>query len=287
MQNAYGAPGGAAYAYGPPGEHNAPPGAAGMGSSPALPGGADAERAVAVAAAGPMDSQTRCLCTCWFGAGCCVTFGAGWGLAAAIQSAIGDVQEFLLKGPAEVVQLLCLLVFGVVVSLLDFPFADTSPTWRDVRDGIGKYVHLLTRLTGKGLVLVFLGTNLWALLWENDLSPLLAVLIGVLCVLVGFVTFAKGVGDSRKLNKMREYFRKVEHGPSELQQRYGECARTQGVKGLTHIEFNKLASQTGGLKFQPGDLRYIFNALSSRPHRDYVSLEDLENWVKTPYMAIL
>jgi len=158
-----------------------------------------------------------------------------------------------------------LLLFGGVLAVLDTPFFKTIKAMGDLKMYIGKYINLLTRVTGKGLAFLFVGSLLFSTMWDNLDGGLLLFLAVVLCIVpaaVGMAAIAIGVMKSQKLSKARKH---IEQGA--LEQRYDYYAQTyRGPQGgLTPAEFNTLTMENGGFKWEDADLKLIFNALVSNP----------------------
>lgn len=189
-----------------------------------------------------------------------------------------------------------MIAFGGVLAILDNPFYNIKMIV-DAKMYIGKYVNILTRVTGKGLCFVFLGSSLFAAMWENLSNGFLLFLAVMLCVspvLVGLAAIFIGVMKSQKLAKARI---KLAEGSPE--QWYDQLAQTyRGPQGgLTPNEFNDLTNRNGGFKWEGADLKLIFNALVSNPtwrmagstnqggtrpgttEEPKIPKEDLMNWI--------
>merc|ERR1719506_3532145 len=97
------------------------------------------------------------------------------------------------------------------------------------KQDIHKYAKFLTRLTGRGVWYIFMGTMTFATLWENNISPFLAVVLGFFVFGVGVASTAIGVIKSRKLEKVRlnVYQHKQNGKLSQLYQEHARAAPTQ------------------------------------------------------------
>merc|ERR1712151_684716 len=130
---------------------------------------------------------------------------------------------------------------------------------------IGKYVNLLTRVTGKGVTFVFVGSCLFSGMWDNLQGGFMLFLAVVLCLfptVVGFISIVIGIMKSQKLSKARKHV-----ALGALEQRYDQWAQTYrgAMGGLTPAEFNGLTMENGGFRWEDADLKLIFNALVSNP----------------------
>merc|ERR1719337_512246 len=68
--------------------------------------------------------------------------------------------------PAGFVTVLFQLFFGLLMVVLDFPIPHPSPMLANVRAHIYKFFLFLTRFTGRGLWYLFLGTMIFATLFD-------------------------------------------------------------------------------------------------------------------------
>lgn len=187
-----------------------------------------------------------------------------------------------------------LLAFGAILAVLDTPFFKAIKIISDMKMYVGKYVALLTRVTGKGLAFIFLGSSLFTGMWDNLEGGFQLFLSVVLCLgpaVVGLAALVIGILKSKKLNMAK---RKLD--PNTLDQRYDQWARTypgpQG--GLTQQEFNGLTAEAGADTWEDADLKLIFNALVSNPTQRMtapsstggeteakIPREDLKTWVSS------
>lgn len=157
-----------------------------------------------------------------------------------------------------------LTVFAAVIAVLYTPFFKTIKMVMDAKMYIGKYIQFVTRVTGTGVMFIFLGSMLFVTMYTNAEGGFFVFLSVILCLfpfLVGCGAMAIGVLKSKKLDKAR---RQLEH---VIDQRYDHFAQTfRGpTGGLTMNEFNMLTLENGNFKFQSLDLKLIFNALVSNP----------------------
>lgn len=196
----------------------------------------------------------------------------------------------------DALELTYLVVFGAILAVLDTPFFKTIKLMGDLRMYIGKYINLVTRVTGKGVTFVFLGSTLFCTIVNTSGSQVWKVLGFFICgvpTLVGCAAIVIGIMKSQKLSKARQHL-----ATGALQQRYEQYAQThRGPQGgLTPAEFNGLTMENGGFKWEDADLKLIFNALVSNPawrinpaaqqgpngreSEPKIPREDLINWVQ-------
>jgi len=190
----------------------------------------------------------------FFAAACCIVLG----------SCISGTCLFFSLELADFMQMTYLMVFGSILAILDTPFLKTIKMITEAKMYIGKYIQFVTRVTGKGITLVFLGSALFMTMWDNLEGGFLEFLAVVLCffpTVVGFCSIIIGILKSAKLDKARRQLQMV------IDQRYDHFAQTYRgpTGGLTMAEFNMLTMENGGFKFETLDLKLIFNALVSNP----------------------
>lgn len=191
----------------------------------------------------------------FFAAACCIMVG----------SFISGICLFLSGQLADSMETIYLMLFGGILAVLDTPFFRQFKGVGDMKMYIGKYANILTRVTGKGLVFLFLGAALFSSMWTNLKSGFLLFLAIFLCifpVLVGLAAIVIGVMKSQKLQRARQHL--VNAAPEQW---YDQLAQTyRGPEGgLTPTEFNELTTKNGGIKWEGEDLKLIFNALVSNP----------------------
>jgi len=191
----------------------------------------------------------------FFAAACCVMVG----------SSIGGLFLFFAFQLVDFLLMSYLFIFGALLAALDTPFFKTIKAMGDLKMYIGKYINLLTRVTGKGVAFMFLGSTLFATMWNNLEGGFMRFLAVVLCLVpfgVGVTAVVIGVMKSQKLSKARRHLEM-----SNIEQRYDQFAQTyRGPHGgLTPTEFNSLTMDSGGFKWEEPDLNLIFNALVTNP----------------------
>lgn len=214
-------------------------------------------------------SSTNPMNLIWFAAACSVMFG----------SLISFVSELFSLEWVDALEMAYLFVMGLLLAVLDTPLFNQVNIVTELRTGIGKYMAVLQRVTGKGCTYVFLGCALWSSMFANiegGLMLFLAVIICLFVVVIGCFSVAIAILKSRNLDLVRKELRKE---PGSLKTMYDMHAKMNPTAGITQEEFKKMTPYARGVSFEQGDIKLIFNALSSHPRREMISLDDLTAWV--------
>jgi len=195
-----------------------------------------------------------------FFVGACFAVGAG---------VIGVLDlAFFAFAPFDLINELYLLIFGLLMLVIDFPLP--HPKVREYKLTIYKYLLFMTRFTGRGFWYLFLGTMVFASLWDLNISPFLGFILGGYIVLLGFASIYAGVTRSVKLENLRKAIMK--RGEAEYDKL---CPKT----GMSSIQFNEMSNHVNGMKFTDDELHYIFDALSFTVRADdKVSYEEFRDW---------
>jgi len=204
--------------------------------------------------------------TVWFISACCVFAG---GLIGAIDLL------FTAIAPLDFLSEFYLMFFGGIMFVLDAPLH--FKLILEVKQYISKYARFLTRLTGRGIWYIFLGTMTFATLWENSISYFLAVVLGIFVFAVGAFSTVFGYVKSRKLERVRVVVAD-HHRNNKLSNLYNDHAKTAKQSGLVKQEFNSMCSQVKGVTFDNDELSCIFSALVNGPRIDNLSMQDLTEW---------
>lgn len=197
-----------------------------------------------------------------FFVGACCAVGAG-------VIAVLDL-AFFAFAPFDLINELYLLVFGLLMLVIDFPV--NHPKVREYKLTIYKYLLFMTRFTGRGFWYLFLGTMVFASLWDLNISPFLGFILGGYIVVLGIASIYFGVTKSLKLENLRKAITK--RGEQEYDKL---CPKS----GLSSIQFNEMSNHVNGMKFTDDELHYIFDALSFTVRADdKVSYEEFREWVR-------
>jgi len=234
---------------GPGGYNNAPPQGynQGAGYPPAGSGGGYGDSNMSMHTGNHMNDV-------FFAAACCIVVG----------SLVGGFCLFFSLKPVDFLFMTYVMIFGLILAVLDTPWLRTIKAVIDAKMYIGKYIQFVTRVTFRGVTLIFLASALFMTMWDNLKGGFMMFLAVVLCLfpaLVGAGSVVIGLLKSSKLDKAR---RQVEQNIEVL---YDQNALTfRGEQGgLTMDEFNKMTNENGSFKFEKLDLKLIFNALVSNP----------------------
>lgn len=205
----------------------------------------------------------------WFGASICVMIG----------SFISFMNEIMSLEWVDALEMAYLFLFGVLLAVVDTPLFTSVMVVTHIRQAVNRFVAILTRVTGKGVVYIFLGCTLWSSMWSNlegGFLLFLAIFLGMIIFLTGIISVILGIFKSRNLNVVRLELKKE----GNLQQQYNQFARMYNGAGLTPEEFERMSlSLPQAVRFEGSDLRLVFGGLSSDPNRMFISQEDLQSWV--------
>jgi len=185
---------------------------------------------------------------CWFAAACCISAGAFIGIFATLFSG-----QF-----ADALEMLYLFFIGCIMAVLDCPIPVIANGFQNFKWAVDRYAVLFVRYTGKGLVLIFLASALFASMWVNMTAPFfrfLAVVFNLFAACIGIAAFAIGFQKSQTLDKAKDELRRQ----GVLNQNYPDD------KIFTPQEFEQLTRNYGGYQWEDRDLRLIMQALSTRP----------------------
>jgi len=187
----------------------------------------------------------------FFVAACCV-------LAAAVISIISLIFSFTWA-PVSMLTQLFLLVFGLLMLVLDFPVPPNQQLAM-IRFNIYKFLLFMTRFTGRGMWYLFLGTMVFAAMWDLEHYYFIGFVLSGYISVLGLVVLIFGWRLSCKLNEVRK----------ALQLAPVQCP--QG--GFGYEGFSELARQANQTSFTSDELVYVFNGLSFSPLNDGVLTPD-------------
>jgi hypothetical protein len=161
---------------------------------------------------------------------------------------------------------LFLLFFGSLMLVLDIPVTIQNNLYLQVKDNIYKFMLFLTRFTGRGIWYMYLGTMVWAALWDQDESKILGFVMALFPIIAGGIAIGKGVRLSLSLEKVRK---KV------LEEQYIVN------HPLSMEDFSRMCSDRGVI-FDPQDLQYVVNGLSLTAKNDgQVDVKEMQAWLST------
>jgi len=225
-----------------------------------------------------------------FGAACIVVLSGALALV-----------SFLLEPWAvfDIMNEVFLVVFGAVLFVLHAPL---NFKWiMDYKAGISKYCRLLTRFTGLGMYLLFLGCLLFNCLWNEDVSYLFAVLFTLYVCGLGVFALFFGSVKTLKLDRVRrEVLAKVAVGnggngadkEAVLAFASGFTSEHRG-SALTKGDFQDMcASLPSKITFINSDLALVFKSIgaeqaSDTPNHELILLEDFCEWCQPGALPML
>lgn len=229
----------------------------------------------------PMAGKPNPLNLSMFAAACCVMVG----------SIVSFFSEFFSLQWVDAVEMTYIFLFGLTLAFLDTPLLPNHQFVRESQVSIQKYVGLLSRVTGKGAVYIFLGcalaSSMWAKNKKSGLMIFVAVMIGFLVVLVGLMVLVLGLLKSRNLNLVRQELRKDGPEGPGLERLYTQHAKLHPQTGLTREEFKSMTPYARGVAFEDADLHLIFNAVSTSYRKEFITHDDLLAWVRSNWPVLL
>lgn len=200
--------------------------------------------------------------------------------------------------PVDYVNMTYIMMFGVIMGILDTPFFKTIKMVVQAKEAIGKYVNILTRVTGKGIAFVFLGSSLLSAMFanyeliSNPFMTFFGTITNVSIILVGIMCITIGTMKSQKLNRaQKQLVSNFEKKFPDYAHTYrGEARHEYAGGGLTPEEFNAMCKDLTGFQWEDTDLKLIFNALNTNPAwrstdsstrsgEPMIPFADLKEWV--------
>lgn len=176
--------------------------------------------------------------------------------------------------PFDAINQVYLALFGFIMIILDTPVPYES--FKKWRLHVFKFVRFMTRFVGRGAWYVFLGTLVFASLWDNNISPFLGIVLGGYVIGLGAVALAYGIRLSVKLDSARKV---MQQDPQRYVPR--QDLRKEDLAQL-------LASAAPNAKFSGHELDYVVNGLSSKcEHGEMVHSKDFQDWLGPGYLALL
>jgi len=173
---------------------------------------------------------------------------------------------------------LFLVFFGFVMLVLDAPAP--SARFAAIKDEIYKKLLFLTRFTGRGFWYMYLGTMIWAALWDQNLNKVLGFIMALYPIILGIVAVAKGISLSLRLEKVRKAALS-----NNAKARIESCEN----KKMDKAEFSNFCQQFGNQNFDDHDLEYLINGLSLTARNDgKIDMKEWNAWLSgTPQDSLL
>lgn len=175
-----------------------------------------------------------------------------------------------------------LLVLGFLIMVLDVP---GTPRWAGrYRRAVRKHARFLTRLTGKAVALLYLGTLVSGCLWprrpaRSGFLIILTIFLSLFIYFVGLLGLCLALRKSLRLERLRRSLQSA--GWPDMYRKY---AVNDPTHGMQFQEFNRMASDysQGELLFDLSDLNLIFNALDEH-QKTAINEVEFEHWVSSDY----
>merc|ERR1719359_1825673 len=101
--------------------------------------------------------------------------------------------------------------FGILLAIVDTPLFTSLHIVIHIRQACNRFLAIVTRVTGKGVVYMFLGCTLWSSMWTNlegGFLLFLAFFLGIIIFFTGIVSVILGIVKSRNLNTVRTALKK-------------------------------------------------------------------------------
>lgn len=212
----------------------------------------------------------------WFVGSLCVMTGA----------VIAMVQEIETIEWIDALESAYLFLVGLILAFVDTPVFTNLGMVVHFRQAANRFLAIVTRVTGKGVVFCFLGCTLWSSMWSNlegGIHFVVAFFLGIFILATGLISIFLGILKSKNLNAVRTQLKKDDAAINQ----YSKFAQANPELGLDDEEFARLAiSQIHPVRFEGSDLRLVFSGISSDPNRMYISQQDLDKWVQGGWVFV-
>lgn len=202
--------------------------------------------------------------------------GALCTVTAGVIAIIGLLAKGFNFAPGAFVSDTYLLIFGLVMVALDWPFKDNSVNksglLSSVRNHTYKFMLFLTRFTGRGIWYLSLSTIIFVALFDDNTCTWLGVLLCLIVFLISVAALCQGLMLSAKLKAVQE----------GAVNRPFQDFMPEGQLDLNKQQFQQMISSTMHQQntFKPEEIDYIINALSFTAKNDgKVSREELMYWL--------
>jgi len=141
--------------------------------------------------------------------------------------------------------------------ILDAPIPpQTLHTWKHtmgLRQSIFKFLLFLTRFTGRGFWYLFLGSMIWAALYDHPTCQVLGAIMSIVSCVVGIAAPVFGFMLSWKLDRVRK----------QIQQQPGDPMQGCPPSGFSKVQFELFCKDKDNtVVFTDQELDYVINGLS-------------------------
>ena len=117
---------------------------------------------------------------------------------------------------------------------------------------------------------MYLGTMIWAALWDQDLNKVLGFVMSLYPIILGILAIVKGVTLSVKLEKVRK---------AALQAPGADQAGPSPGQPMSKDNFSQFCSQHG-TKFGESEILHVINGLSLTAKNDgQVDIKEWKAWL--------
>ncbi|CAD7959538.1 unnamed protein product [Amoebophrya sp. A120] len=170
---------------------------------------------------------------------------------------------------------------GAMIAVLDAPL---NFRWVvKAKIAIGKYCRLLTRISGRGIYLMFLSGLEFSAMYTEDIARTIGILIALYIAALGLVTLLLGAIKTRNLNVVRTAIRKRMSSPDDVQTILQFCRSSK--ERMTMDEFVEMSGAVApSLKWSQKDLKHLFTSFNCEAPEsaptDTVAVEDLQAWLQ-------
>jgi hypothetical protein len=171
---------------------------------------------------------------------------------------------------------LYLVLLGLVMAITDLPLKNDSV--HIMRHRIFKYMEFLNRFTCKGMWYSFLGTMIWAALWDLNISWFLGFILGLYVILLGIGTMMYGIHLTLKLQGVRKSIMDSDtHGGEPV------CPD----KGFSKQSLKEMLYTANQTQFSDDEMEYVMEALARLPNPTVISKMEYQDWLKPGLAAIV
>lgn len=199
-----------------------------------------------------------------------------------LSGALGILEFFFLFliEPFTFVDQFFLFVFGVVFFTLDAPL---NFKWiLDVKNGVRKFFRVLTTLTGKGMILIFMSCIVFTTLWDERISKTLALIMSTTVFLVGVISLLIGVTLSSKLQNVRAALQEQNPDRKAMEVYLKQFTVQYPSQGLAKTEFITMASAVTRETIDNKDISLFYSAIAADATvtKNLLTIEEILEWTE-------
>jgi len=180
-----------------------------------------------------------------------------------------------------------LSVIATVVAIVDIPLNfDRVVIAKDV---ITKFFRVMTRISGRGIVLLFMACNLFGLLYDNDAHPYVAITIVIPVSTLGVFLIIYGYQKSTRIDILRQELMALREVRGDLAAQIQSYSTLQN-DGLNPNDVRSMAYNLGKIELDYEELILLFGALTCEApesERDIVTFGQIDEWSREGCMLLL